>query len=77
MVEVVDEYIEREKRKNLIFHNLPGDSTELHAKQDTNLIAELVEGEFGLPNINIRRIAHLGIFTSGSSRPRLQNRTLT
>ena len=74
-VEVVDEYIEREKRKNnLIFHNLPepsGDSTELRSKQDTTSITELVEAEFGLPNIKIRRIACLGIFRSGSSRPRL------
>ena len=74
-VEVVDEYFEREKHKNnLIFHNLlesSGDSTELCTKQDTTSITQLVEAEFGLPNIKVWRTTCLGSLRSGSSKPRL------
>ena len=45
--------------------------TELRAQQDTTSISQLVEAEFGLPNIKVRRTTHLGSLRLGSSKPRL------
>ena len=74
--QVVDEYVEREKRKNnLIIHNLPEptdvSSNEQRAVKDTETISDLFHTEFNLANAKIQRITRLGAIKPNSSRPRL------
>jgi len=72
IVEVVDEYVEREKQKNNL--NLPKpaeDLTEQCIQQDAKTVANLVKDEFNLSNIKIQRVARLGSTKSSTSKPRL------
>ena len=76
VLQVVDEYVEREKRKNnLIIHNLPEptdvSSNEQRAVKDTKTISDLFHTEFNLANAKIQRVTRLGAIRPNSSRPRL------
>lgn len=72
VVAAVDEYVEREKRKfNLVFHNIPESdslSREQQVLKDTQTVDDLVNKEFNLQNIKIKRVTRLG---SSPTRPRL------
>ena len=71
-IEVVDEYVKREKQKNNL--NLPEpaeDLTEQRIQQDAKTVANLVKNEFNLSNIKVQRVACLGAPKSSTSKPRL------
>ena len=76
VLEVVDEYVEREKRKNnLIIHNFPEptevSSNEQRALKDTEALTGLFHTEFKVTDAKIRRATRLGAFKSISARPQL------
>ena len=74
VLEVVDEYMEREKHKNnLIIHNLPEptevSSNEQRALKDTEVLTGLFHTEFKVTEAKIHRVTWLGAFKSTSARP--------
>jgi len=76
VIAAVDEYVERERRKsNLIFHNLPEpentETPDQKSLKDTQCVRDLVNKEFNLPNIPIKRVARLGAPKPSQPRPRL------
>jgi len=76
VIAAVDEYVKRERSKsNLIFHNIPEPENTLFRDQqslkDTQSVSDLVNKEFNLPNIQIKRVARLSAPSPGLPRPRL------
>ena len=74
VLEVVDEYVEKEKCKNnLIIHNLPEptevSSNEQRALKDTEALTGLCHTEFKIADGKIRQVTLVGAFKSTSARP--------
>ena len=63
-VEVVDEYLDRERRKcNLVIYNLPEPSasaTKDRTQQDKNAFSQLVSSELKIDNVNLLKCVRLG-----------------
>ena len=76
VLEVVDEYVERERRKNnLIIYNFPEptevSSNEQQVLKDSEALTGLFHTEFKVTDAKIRRATCLGAFKSILARPQL------
>ena len=74
VIDAVDEYVDRERRKkNLIIHNLPeptvGDTDEQRTTGDLQAISGLLDSEFGVSRNQVSKPVRLG--AKKSNKPRL------